>query len=240
MTSLTDPAAGASGAAEPPLPAQQSGAADDTGGAGPGAPAAAFARPRGRPRSATAERAILDATLALIARHGSVTALSIEAVAQEAGVGKATIYRRWPNKEALVIAAVEAAEQPIPELDGVSVRDDLVRLLTAMRQNLLDQRAEGLLSTVLGEVKQHPELHRRYHEVVIERRREAMRAVLRRGIADGELRDDLPVELMKDLLSAPMLLRKMIHDTPLPPELPEQIVDTVLTGIETRPGRTPG
>ncbi|MCF2532816.1 TetR/AcrR family transcriptional regulator [Yinghuangia soli] len=197
----------------------------------PCTPAVPGARPRGRPRSAAVERAILDATLRLIADEGSVGALSIEAVAQAAGVGKATIYRRWPNKEALVIAAVEAAEHPIPELPGKSARDDLVLLLTALRTNLVDQRAGGLVSIVLTEVKRHPELWRRYHDVVIERRREAMREILRRGVASGELRDDLPIEVMKDLFSAPLLVRKMVHDTELPEGLPEQIVDAVLRGV---------
>ncbi len=216
------------GPADPAVGAD-SGRADDPGA--PGTPQVPCARPRGRPRSAAAERAILDATLRLIGRHRSVAALSIEAVAQEAGVGKATIYRRWPNKEALVIAAVEAAEQPIPELDGENVRDDLIRLLVMMRQNLLDRRAEGLVSLVLGEVGRHPELHRRYHEVVIERRREAMRVVLRRGVATGELRGDIPIELMKDLFTAPMLIRKMLDDTDVPADLPELIVDSVLRGV---------
>ncbi|UGQ09937.1 TetR/AcrR family transcriptional regulator [Yinghuangia sp. ASG 101] len=204
---------------------------DDAKAVGPGTRPVPCARPRGRPRSAAAERAILDATLRLIGRHRSVGAVSVEAVAQEAGVGKATIYRRWSNKEALVIAAVEAAEQPIPELDGVNVRDDLIRLLTVMRQNMMDRRAEGLVSLVLGEVGRHPELHRRYHEVVIERRREAMRVVLRRGVATGELRGDVPIELMKDLLTGPLLIRKMVDDLDIPAELPELIVDTVLHGV---------
>lgn len=199
----------------------------------PGAARVPGGRPRGRPRSAVAERAILDATMHLVAEQGSLAGLSIEAVAQEAGVGKATIYRRWPNKEALVIAALEAAEQPLPELPGDNVRDDLVLLLDAMRVNLIDARAEGLLSAVLGQVKQHPELGRRYHEVVIEKRREAMRDVLRRGIASGELREDVSIELMKDLLAAPMLTRKLMQELNLPPELPALIVDTVLAGIAT-------
>ncbi|MEU8135239.1 TetR/AcrR family transcriptional regulator [Streptodolium elevatio] len=198
------------------------------------APQVPSARPRGRPRSATVERAILDTTLRLIGEQGSVGALSIEAVAQQAGVGKATIYRRWPNKEALVIAAVEAAEEPIPELVGENVRDDLVRLLEAMRANLVGRRGEGLVAMVLTEVHQHPELYRRYHEMVIERRREAMRVVLRRGIETGELRADLSVELMRDLLAAPMLIRKLVHETEVPQELPAQVVDTVLRGISGR------
>ena len=84
--------------------------------------------PRGRPRSSEAERAILDATVALYAERG-MAGLSVEAVAARAGVAKTTIYRRWPSKEELVLAAVTAARGPAPEPPGASVRDDLLFLL---------------------------------------------------------------------------------------------------------------
>ena len=64
------------------------------------------ARPPGRPRSERAARAIIDATIDLLAEEGGVAGVSIEAVAARAGVGKTTIYRRWPNKEALIIDAL--------------------------------------------------------------------------------------------------------------------------------------
>src|ERR1043165_4470484 len=72
------------------------------------------ARPPGRPRSERAARAIIDATLDLLAEEGGVTGVSIEAVAARAGVGKTTIYRRWPNKEALIIDALAALKEPFP------------------------------------------------------------------------------------------------------------------------------
>src|SRR5262245_22575212 len=81
------------------------------------------ARP-GRPRSAQAERAIIEATLDLLAEVG-IGGLSIEHVAARAGVGKATIYRRWANKDALIIDAAASLKSPLPEVPGRSIREDL-------------------------------------------------------------------------------------------------------------------
>src|SRR5919198_3834015 len=88
-------------------------------------------RPRGRPRSERAHEAIIDAVLEMLAEWTTVEALSMEAVAARAGVGKATIYRRWPHKEALVIDAVASTKEPLPEPRGTSVREDLVLLVRA-------------------------------------------------------------------------------------------------------------
>src|SRR4051795_11415070 len=91
----------------------------------------------GRPRSAQADEAILEAVLELLSAGQSAAAISIEAVAAKAGVGKATIYRRWPNKEALLIDAVAAMKGPLPVPVGESVRDDLIMLIKANRSGPL-------------------------------------------------------------------------------------------------------
>src|SRR3954464_6198542 len=85
----------------------------------------------GRPRNVQADEAILDAVIALLSSGQSAAAISIEAVAAKAGVGKATIYRRWPNKEALLVDAVGTMKGPLPQPKGESVRDDLVTLVEA-------------------------------------------------------------------------------------------------------------
>src|SRR5688572_25412027 len=90
----------------------------------------ATARPPGRPRSARADEAILEAVLDLLQEGVAVDALSIEAVAARAGVGKATIYRRWENKERLLLDAVRRLKGDPPRPPGKSVRDDLVMLLS--------------------------------------------------------------------------------------------------------------
>src|SRR5215510_2614841 len=96
-------------------------------------PDAALAEPErkspGRPRSARADEAIIEAVLDLLAEGTPAEALSIEAVAARAGVGKATIYRRWSNKEALLVDAVASVKGEPPRIAGESVRDDLVTLL---------------------------------------------------------------------------------------------------------------
>src|SRR5215468_364049 len=88
----------------------------------------------GRPRSARADEAIIEAVLDLLAEGSSLEALSIEAVAARAGVGKATIYRRWPNKEALVIDAIGELKGALPVLSGESIREDLLALRSEERR----------------------------------------------------------------------------------------------------------
>ncbi|MGW1992357.1 TetR/AcrR family transcriptional regulator [Embleya sp. NPDC001921] len=198
-------------------------------------PGAADKPRRGRPRSEEAERAILDATLRLLDAHRSIAAISVEAVAQEAGVGKATIYRRWPGKEALIVAAVEAAEASPAVLEGRSLREDLILVLEHMRLQAVDKRGDGLMGMLSGEIRSHPELHRRYHEVVVEKRRAILRGLLQRGVDSGELRADLPMEVLMDLVTGPILVRKLVRENAsLEPELPGQIADALLGGIRAR------
>src|SRR3954454_14928594 len=94
---------------------------------------AAAGRPAGRPRSEKAEKAIIDAVLDLLGSGISVSELSIEGIAARAGVGKTTIYRRWTNKEDLVVDALATLKPPLPPLPGGSVRDDLIAYLRVIQ-----------------------------------------------------------------------------------------------------------
>src|SRR3569832_490929 len=94
----------------------------------------------GRPRSARADEAIIEAVLDLFAEGHTADALSIEAIAARAGVGKATIYRRWPNKDALIVDAVIALKGTVPPINCESVREDLIILMNHTKQSS-DQRA---------------------------------------------------------------------------------------------------
>jgi AcrR family transcriptional regulator len=192
-------------------------------------------RAPGRPRSARAEQAIIEAVLELLGEGVSIEALSVESVAARAGVGKATIYRRWPSKEELVVEAVAALKLPLPELAGESIRDDIVALLRATGQE--PGKGRGMVMTcVMSQLSRNPDLYGWYQKVV-EPRREAIRQVLRRGIESGELRANLDIEVTLALLAAPMIIQRMLHWSPRLdlPDLPERIVDAVLTGAE-RPG----
>src|SRR6204780_2920407 len=158
----------------------------------------------GRPRSEQAEQAIIEATLDLFGEQG-FEGVCVEAVAARAGVGKATIYRRWPNKEELLLAALGSMKSPIPELEGVSARDDLVAMLTVMCADRADPRKARRYALLLGEGEKYPRLMARYSETVIQPRRELMRSVLRRGIASGELRPDTDVEIAMLALTGTVL-----------------------------------
>jgi AcrR family transcriptional regulator len=184
----------------------------------------------GRPRNAQADEAILDAVLELLSAGHSVAALSIEAVAAKAGVGKATIYRRWPNKEALLIDAVAAMKGPPPEPAGESVRDDLVMLIRANR-TARARRFGKATACLLPEFNRDDELRKMY-QLIIEPRRDVMRGVLRRGVANGELRADLDVELALLMLSGPSMAQTMFSWNPRVPEdgFAEALVDAVLRG----------
>ncbi|WP_063774860.1 TetR/AcrR family transcriptional regulator [Kitasatospora azatica] len=197
-----------------------------------GAPQCAAPR-RGRPRSEAAELAICQAVERLMTEGGSLADLTIEGIAQAAGVGKATIYRRWPNKEALLVDVIARLEEPVPELPGTSVRDDVVEIIEYMRRRGLAKRSRWVLRVALQQMHQLPGLKEVYYERVINERRRMLREVVERGMANGEFRADLDSALLAEMLVGPMLLRAVIYDdSPLDdPELPALIVDTLLEGL---------
>jgi AcrR family transcriptional regulator len=188
-------------------------------------------RAPGRPRSARADEAIIEAVLDLLAEGNSVEALSIEAVANRAGVGKATIYRRWPNKEALVVDAVAVLKGPPAEIIGESIREDLLALIRPIGK-AKETRAGRIYPCLIPEVQRNPELAR-YYTKLMEPRRARMRSVLERGIASGELRADIDVDYVSALLSGPMVAHTVLSWNPDldSGKLAETTVDTVLAGI---------
>ncbi|MFG2820381.1 TetR/AcrR family transcriptional regulator [Kitasatospora sp. NPDC048365] len=233
----TQPAADSTG------PAQAAGPAL-CAGAGPAAvnDAAAGAAPRrGRPRSEAAEQAIFAAVERLMEDGSSLAELSVERIAAAAGVGKATIYRRWSNKEALLVDVIDRLEEPPPPLAGPTYRDDLITLVDYMRRRGLAKRSRWVVKSALGQMGAWPELKATYHERVIKPRRELIRMVVRRGVAEGELRSDVDVELLCELILGPILVRSVLwDDAPLDdPDLARAMIDTVLQGIGTRPRPEP-
>jgi len=191
------------------------------------APADPDRRGPGRPRSAHVDEAILAAVIELLAEGTTAEALTIEAVAARAGVGKATIYRRWANKDALLVDAVASLKGPVPDIEGVSVRNDLISLLRPVGRNG-SMPPSRVLPCLITELKRSPLLNEVYQRT-IEPRRERMREVLRRGIATGELRPDLDLEVVMALMVGPMLAQSVFDWNPhLDREkLPEQLVDAV-------------
>lgn len=190
----------------------------------------------GRPRSEAAERAMLGAALEAAAECG-VEGVRCEDVAARAGVGKATLYRRWSGKEDLLIAAFASLKSPLPSPRGESVREDLIAMLGVMAKDADDPRYAQQFALLHGEGARYPRLLARYKEQVVEPRRELIRSVLRRGIASGEVRPDADIEIAMLALTGAIVAREKHDAQPAAPGFAERVVDELLRGIGARQDR---
>jgi len=159
------------------------------------------ARGRGRPRSEKADEAILAATLRMVGTQG-VTATTIEGIAAEAGVGKTTIYRRWESKTDLIIAAVSQMAPEGDPPDTGSFPGDMMAFADSQRARLAETGMFTVAPRVLAESMNDPALHQGFVDKVIEPLRGRIRTIIERGIERGELRADLDVEPLVDILHA--------------------------------------
>ena len=192
------------------------------------------ARGRGRPRSEKAERAILDATLRMIATHG-VGGTTIEGIAAEAGVGKTTIYRRWPSKNDLIVGAISELAPPGDPPDTGSMAGDMAALAELQQQRLAATGLLVIVPRVLAESMGDPELHQGFLDTVVNPLRGLLRLFIERGIERGELRPDLDVEALVDLLhSIPLYKILMSRGDPASLEqVPWAYLPLLLPGIRS-------
>jgi AcrR family transcriptional regulator len=164
-------------------------------------------RPRGRPRDAAADAAILQAALDLFIERG-VEGTSIEQVAKLAGVGKLTVYRRWQRKEELIAAAVEAARDDPPASTTDAPVADIVRAAAAAQAELIvAPRFRAMVARVLGTTTSHPEIMATYWTHYIAPRRAAFRPLLERARAEGSLPAHTDVDTLMDMMAGAVLYR---------------------------------
>jgi len=192
----------------------------------------------GRPREARADQAIRAATLELMAEQG-LQALRMGDVATRAGVGKATIYRRYRSKDELVTDAVGALVSEIAVPDTGSTRGDLLALMNEAVELYSNTLAAGLLPTVVDEMSRNTEFAEIARDRFLTGRRAALREVFKRGIGRGDLRRDLDVELALDVLGGPLFYRLMITGGPIDARLASNVVELILRGFApATPGAT--
>jgi AcrR family transcriptional regulator len=186
----------------------------------------------GRPRSEVAHHAILDATLELLAEVG-FSALTVEGVAQRAGVGKATIYRRWPSKLPLVVEAF--GELPaFEDVDTGSLHEDLEAMLTQYLKHFLSTPLATVYPSLAAERRHNPELGALL-DPLLQSRRRPLDAALRRAVKRGELAADLDLELASDLIVGPVAVRLFFRGTQIKPDMVGPMVAMALDGIRRRP-----
>jgi AcrR family transcriptional regulator len=184
----------------------------------------------GRPRDARTDRAILAASLELIAEVG-VHEFRMDDVAERARVGKSAIYRRYKSKDELVGAAVAALVSEIDVPDTGDTREDIVALMDGAVDVYSDPIRAAVMPSLVGAMQRRPDLARTIREGFLTGRREALREVLARGIARGELAADLDMELALDVLGGPLFYRLLITGGPIDRELAEGVADLVMRGF---------
>jgi AcrR family transcriptional regulator len=193
--------------------------------------------PRGRPRSEKARKAVLDAAAELLLARG-LSAVSMDAVAEQAGVSKATIYRWWPSKETLALDALFtewAAARPQPRDTG-SLRGDLRSLLRPWAR-LASSRPYGrVLAALLTETHTDPVFAAEYRRRVVEPRRDQARAIFRRAIERGEIAADTKIEVALDLLYGALYHRLLHGHAPLTDRFTQDVIDMALAGIQPAAG----
>lgn len=195
-----------------------------------GAPAEATVRRRGRPRDERAGAVILDAALAEVAEHGWGRT-TIDSVAARAGVSKATIYRRWPSKERLVLdAMLHVSDAVFEDVDSGSLRGDLVEILDRVAAVLTTRPGCDLIPQLLAAARVDPEL-RTIHDRATAERRRAVQWAFDRAVARGELDGAIDVDGLIDLLAGPVFFRSLFGAEPPGHGFVEVTVDAVLAAV---------
>lgn len=174
------------------------------------------------PRIARSRSAVCEATLDLL-RESGYSGLSIDAVSKRSGVARTTIYRHYDSVAALTLDALESLRPP----EDVVVTDDPVADLRAQLQRIIVSVGTGVLPTIIDGAARDPEFRRLRHEYVTTRRAETRR-ILERLLDAGELSPEADLEIVMDMVVAPIFYRMLLSDHPTDDEFVERIICQLL------------
>lgn len=202
-------------------------------------PEAEPASTRGRPRDATRDRALMEATLAVLQSHG-YSGLTTAAVAKEAGVSTATLYRRWRSKEHLVVGAARTWSEDLgPDHDTGSLRGDLANLLHD-KARALQGPSGRLLRAVLGEAAHNQALADVLFTDFVMPLQERVSALLERAARRGEIAPVEEPSVVGEMVIGPMVSHTyLIPHTPGPgpgpgPQMADKLLPYLLRALGAR------
>lgn len=188
-------------------------------------------RSRGRPRSERARLAILAAAGDLML-EGGINAATMEAIAERAGVSKATIYKWWPSRGAVALDGFLAqAQETLSIPEELSTKEALRYQVRALVRLFRDTPSGPLMRALASQAECDVEIARALRERWLAPRRAVTAEILRAGIADGELRPDIDIAAVSDQLFAPIYHRLIFGHAPLHDELADQLVDQAMYGL---------
>jgi len=188
------------------------------------------ARPPGRPRSERARRAILQAANELLESEG-FAAVTVEAIAERAGVSKATVYRWWPNRAAVVMdgfLSIVSSEVPFPHTGHA--RED-IRIHMRRLAEAFSGKIGRTVAALIAEGQSDPELAEALRSRWLSVRRTEAREILDLGIERGELREDIDQEVAVDVLYGPIYYRMLVGHAPLDDNYADVLADHVFAGL---------
>ncbi|HEY1840425.1 MAG TPA: TetR/AcrR family transcriptional regulator [Mycobacterium sp.] len=178
------------------------------------------------------ETELLDVTLQLLQEHG-YERLTIDAVAAKARASKATVYRRWPSKAELVLAAfIEGCRQVAVAPCTGTLRGDLLRLGEVIRQHVGQQA--GTIRAVMVEVSRHPALHDAMQSQFLDQRKALIQEVLRQAADRGEIDHAVIRDELWDLLPGYLIFRSIMPNRPPTEHTVQALVDDVIIPSLTR------
>jgi AcrR family transcriptional regulator len=190
---------------------------------------------RGRPRSEQRRQAVLHAAAELLVEHG-LGGVSMDTVAERAGVSKATIYRWWPTKETLALDALDhewAAGHPDAPDTG-SLRGDLLALLRPWAELVTSRPYARVIAALVAEARTDPAFGRLYLAHLVEPRRERARTLFTRAVDRGEVDADVPVGAVLDLLYGPLYHRLLHGHADVDSAFVDEIVELTLRAVSPR------
>jgi AcrR family transcriptional regulator len=198
-------------------------------------PAITDESPRGRPRDPSRDEAIIDAAIDVLVRDG-YDRLSMEGVATAAGVGKATVYRRWSSKAELVIDAMATLKPAIDSIDTGSLDGD-IDLLIATSCSVRTQRLFQVMVSVCSALPREPDLLEAFKTRFTEPRIARISDMLERARDRGDLGPDINIAIAASLVPSLMLQRALMTGQPASRGYAEQVVGSVLLPVLGRPAR---
>lgn len=184
----------------------------------------------GRPRNPAIDAAVLAATLDVLREHG-YTGFALETVAARAGTTKASIRRRWPVRQNLVVDALASVLVTPGVPDNACTRCDLTQSVQLLAEALHERLPGGVLAPLIADCAHDAALHRRLIDVLVQPSRNAATTAVRRAVDRGDLRPDVDPELLVDLLASTVYQRALFGDAPIDRDTAGPLVDLLLRGV---------
>ena len=186
----------------------------------------------GRPRSEETKKAILTASYELLLENG-FNAVTVEGIAERAGVSKATIYKWWPNKAAVVLDGFFAATESMLQVpDTGSAREDLFIQVNNLASFITSPKGK-VITELIAEGQFDKNIAEEYRIRYFNPRRLISRHIIERGILRGDLKKDLDIELSIDLIFAPLFYRLLITGETIDSAFVKSLISYALMGLST-------